>query len=353
MTPQSAVTQTSVIMEVRNLRKLFPLRQKVLARLLRKEEAFVHAVDGVTLQIPRGVSEGIVGESGCGKSTLGRLMVRLADPTEGEITFDGIDVLKLSETELRECRRRFQMVFQDPYSTLNPRMRVGQILAEALLVHRVCERREVNHEVEKLLRLVEMPAASAGRFPAQLSGGQRQRVGIARALAVRPELIVADEPVSSLDVSVQAQILNLINNLKRELGLTWVFIGHNLGVVRQVSDRIAVMYLGRIVEEGPTDELFNNPRHPYTEALLSSVPHPDPRLPMTPPLLRGDPPPATQIPDGCRFHSRCRLARPFCAPNDPSLVPISREHYVACWAVTHPALWGSSDITPKGEAVST
>ena len=240
------------------------------------------------------------------------------------------------------------MVFQDPYSTLNPRLKVGSVLAEAVRVHRMRPSDAVAARVAELLELVELPASVAGRYPGHLSGGQRQRVGIARALAVEPELIVADEPVSALDVSVQAQILNLINDLKRELGVSWVFIGHNLATVRQVSDRIAVMYLGRIVEQGPAGVILSAPLHPYTKALLEAVPHPDPGIGMQPPQLLGDPPSPVSLPPGCRFASRCPIAASYCVEHDPSLAAAAPAHEVACWAVTDADAWRQA--APPDEA---
>jgi oligopeptide/dipeptide ABC transporter ATP-binding protein len=337
---------TAPLIQVRGLRKVFDVHAGVLDRALRRERLRVHAVDGVSLTVDVGEIVGVVGESGCGKSTLGRLIVRLEEPTAGEISFRGRDLVSLSARELRPHRRALQIVFQDPYSTLNPRLRVGSVLAEALRVHKLCARNDVEKRVGETLELVELSPSIADRYPAHLSGGQRQRVGIARALAVRPALIVADEPVSALDVSVQAQILNLVNDLKRELDVSWIFIGHNLATVRQVADRIAVMYLGRIVELGPAELILSAPLHPYTRALLGSVPHPDPRRPLEPPRLVGDPPSPIRIPKGCRFAARCPLARPFCRDNDPSLVHASLVHEVACWAVTHPEEWG-------GEAPAT
>jgi oligopeptide/dipeptide ABC transporter ATP-binding protein len=341
---------TAPLIETRGLRKVFDVHAGLLDRALRRERLRVHAVDGVSLTVVAGEIVGVVGESGCGKSTLGRLIVRLEEPTAGEIRYRGVDLVPLSERELRPHRRALQIVFQDPYSALNPRQKVGSVLAEALRVHKLCARGDVDARVVETLALVELPAAIAHRYPAHLSGGQRQRVGIARALAVSPDLIVADEPVSALDVSVQAQILNLVNDLKRELGVSWIFIGHNLATVRQVADRIAVMYLGRIVELGPAEVILSAPLHPYTRALLESVPHPDPRRPMEPPKLVGDPPSPIRIPKGCRFASRCPLARPFCRDNDPTLVRSSAGHEVACWAVTHPDAWRGGVAAPAAAA---
>jgi oligopeptide transport system ATP-binding protein len=329
---------SSNILEVRDLYKTFTIHRG----LLNREHVLVRAVDGVSLAVRRGETLGIVGESGCGKSTLARAMLRLEEPTGGEVVFEGRNIVLLSGPELRRARRDFQMVYQDPFSSLNPRMRIGQILAEALLVHRICGRAEVQAHVGRLLKLVELPVIVTARYPAHLSGGQRQRVGIARALALRPKLIVADEPVSALDVSVQAQILNLMKDLKREVDVTWVFIGHNLGVVHQIADRVAVMYLGRIVEEAPAAVIFAQPLHPYTKALLASVPQPDPRRPMSVPPVTGDPPAATNIPPGCRFHPRCPLVRGICRVDDPMLASAGTDHGAACWAVTAPERWSAS-----------
>ncbi len=347
----SALSETALL-EARDLRKVFELRPGLVGWLVRRERLRVHAVDGVSLRIGRGETLGVVGESGCGKSTLGRLLVRLEEPTAGAILYQGVDLVGLPERRLRTYRRALQIVFQDPYSTLNPRLRVGSILAEAVRVHAMRPRAEVGTRVRELLELVELPASIAGRFPGHLSGGQRQRVGIARALAVEPDLIVADEPVSALDVSVQAQILNLINDLKRELGVSWLFIGHNLASVRQVSDRIAVMYLGRIVEQGPASVILSAPLHPYTRALLEAVPHPDPRRELRPPQLAGDPPSPIRLPAGCRFASRCPLARSFCRMHDPVLAAATAGHDVACWAATHPGEWGASAVESSSEPLA-
>jgi peptide/nickel transport system ATP-binding protein len=327
------------LLSVRGLEKHFEVRDRLVSRLRHRERLAVHAVDGVDLDVFAGETLGVVGESGCGKSTLGRLMVRLEQPTRGTILYDGHDLVALSERALRPYRRALQIVFQDPSSTLNPRQRVGSALAEALRVHRMCTPGERDQRVRELLALVELPEALGDRYPANLSGGQRQRVGIARALAVEPALIVADEPVSALDVSVQAQILNVINDLKQRLGVSWVFIGHNLATVRQVSDRIAVMYLGRVVEQGSAAVVLSAPLHPYTRALLESVPQPDPTVALVDPKLTGDPPSPIHLPPGCRFAGRCPLARPLCAREDPMLSPAAPRHDVACWAVTQPGRW--------------
>lgn len=331
------------LLEARGLKKTYELRRGLLATILRREQLSLRAVDGVSLTLARGETLGVVGESGCGKSTLGRLLVRLEAPSTGEIVFDGTELVGLPESELRRYRRSLQIVFQDPYSTLNPRQRVGATLAEAVRFHKMRPPEAVEGRVAELLELVELAAGFATRYPSHLSGGQRQRVGIARALAVEPDLIVADEPVSALDVSVQAQILNLINDLKQRLGVSWVFIGHNLASVRQVSDRIAVMYLGRIVEQGPASVILNAPLHPYTRALLEAVPHPDPTRRMETPALRGDPPSPIDLPPGCRFAARCPLARAVCRRDDPQLAAAAASHEVACWAVTTPQAWEASE----------
>jgi peptide/nickel transport system ATP-binding protein len=325
------------LLTARDLRKVYELKPTFSQWILHRERARLYAVDGVSLTIGKAETLGIVGESGCGKSTLGRLLVRMEPPTSGELTFGGEGGAGARQGAAQ--RRALQMVFQDPYSTLNPRLRIGSVLAEAVRVHKMRPPAAVKARVTELLDLVELPSSIADRYPGHLSGGQRQRVGIARALAVEPELIVADEPVSALDVSVQAQILNLINDLKGELGVSWVFIGHNLASVRQVSDRIAVMYLGRVVEQGPAAVILSAPLHPYTRALLEAVPHPDPSLELPPPKLFGDPPSPVRLPPGCRFASRCPLAAPYCAGHDPQLVAAAPAHEVACWAVTHADVW--------------
>ena len=295
--------------------------------VLRREVAQLRAVDGVDLEVRRGETLGLVGESGCGKSTLGRCLMRLTDLTSGTVEVDGTDISTASARELRPLRRDMQMVFQDPFASLNPRKRVRGIVGLPLRVHRVVPRDEVDDRVRELLVSVGLRPEHADRFPHEFSGGQRQRIGIARALALSPKLLIADEPVSALDVSVQAQVVNLLADLRDELGLTCVLIAHDLSVVRQVSDRIAVMYLGRIVEAGPVEEVCARPVHPYTEALLSAVPVPDPELAGRREriVLQGDVPSAIDPPAGCRFHPRCRHATEVCRTQDPPLV----EHGVA------------------------
>lgn len=292
------------LLRVRGLTKHFPLRGRFFGGRARS----LRAVDGVSFDIRRGETLGLVGESGCGKSTTGRAILRLVEPDAGEIVFDGRDVRAMDEAELRRLRRRMQIVFQDPFSSLDPRMTVGAAILEVLGVHRLGgDRRDREVRVRELLERVGLHAADANRFPHEFSGGQRQRIGIARALAVSPELIVCDEPVSALDVSVRAQVLNLLEDLQEELGLTLLFIAHDLSVVEHVSDRVAVMYLGRIVEIAPADELYRNPRHPYTRALLSAIPVPDPegRSARERIVLAGEPPSPVEPPSGCPFHPRC------------------------------------------------
>jgi oligopeptide transport system ATP-binding protein len=316
------------IVEAIGLRKYFPLKKGALHR----ETARVHAVDDVSLFVNQGETLGLVGESGCGKSTLGRTIVRLLEPTAGQVVFGGQDISRLGPHGLRPFRREMQMVFQDPYASLNPRRRVGSIVGDALTIHRVGEKGDRRRRAQELLETVGLSPEHFNRFPHEFSGGQRQRIGIARALALRPKLIVADEPVSALDVSIQSQILNLLNDLQDEFALTYIFIAHDLGVVRHVSDRVAVMYLGKIVELAPAEELYAHPIMPYTEALLSAVPIPDPdraarreRI-----VLEGDVPSPIEPPPGCRFHPRCRYATEICGRVEPPLIDYGRGHLAAC-----------------------
>jgi len=317
------------LVELDDVRVWFPIKSGLV---LDRHVGDVKAVDGVTLTIERGETLGLVGESGCGKSTLGRAILRLYEPTSGRIVFDGRDITTASHGEMREVRRRMQMVFQDPYASLNPRHSVGRIVGEPLRVHGVASRSEAEARVRELLEVVGLPADAASRYPHEFSGGQRQRIGLARALALNPELVVCDEPVSALDVSIQAQIINLMEELQRELGLTYLFIAHDLAVVRHISTRIAVMYLGKIVEVASADDLYHNPLHPYTITLLSAIPIPDPEVERHRRAIRvaGDLPSPANPPAGCRFHTRCPFVQPTkCADEEPTLRRLD-GHLVAC-----------------------
>ncbi|MDZ5811164.1 oligopeptide/dipeptide ABC transporter ATP-binding protein [Halorubrum sp. AD140] len=320
------------LLSVEGLKKYYADDQSVLDRLLGEESESVKAVDGVSFEVAEGETLGIVGESGCGKSTTGETVLRLREATEGWITFDGADVLAMDDAELTAFRRRAQIVFQDPFSSLDPRMTAGDIITEGLRIHDVADRAERRETARDLLERVGLSADQIDRYPHEFSGGQRQRIGIARALAVDPEFIVLDEPVSALDVSVQAQILNLLDDLQEEFGLTYLFIAHNLGVVRHICDRVAVMYLGEIVEVGPVEEIFANPAHPYTRALLSSVPR------VTTEgregefaTLRGDVPSPRNPPAGCRFHTRCPEARTACRESAPPAYDVGDGRSAACF----------------------
>jgi len=321
------------LVELENLAVWFPIKSGVV---LDRHVGDVKAVDDVTLTIRRGETLGLVGESGCGKSTVGRAILRLYEPTAGAITFDGLDITHLGEGELRPLRRRMQMVFQDPFASLNPRHSVGRIVGEPLRVHGLAKRREVDARVRELLQVVGLPGDAISRYPHEFSGGQRQRIGVARALGVNPDFIVADEPVSALDVSIQAQIINLLASLQDEFALTYLFIAHDLAVVRHISDRIAVMYLGGIVEVSSSDELYERPLHPYTISLLSAVPIPDPVVERQrrPILLQGDLPSPANPPTACRFHTRCPYVQPSrCRDQRPELRRLGSGHTVAChWA---------------------
>jgi len=315
------------LLEVKDLVKHFPIRSK---GMFSKGTGVVKAVDGVSFSISRSETLGLVGESGCGKSTTGRLILWLTEPTSGQVTFGGMDVRSLGKHELRALRREMQIVFQDPYASLNPRMTVGQIVGEPLDVHGVPGGGDRQKRVEELLDVVGLSPYHASRYPHEFSGGQRQRIGIARALAVSPKLIVCDEPVSALDVSIQAQVINLLQDLQSNLGLTYLFIAHDLSVVKHISDRVAVMYLGKLVELAPKGVLYSSPMHPYTQALLSAVPVPDPdrkkhRIP-----LEGEIPSPINPPSGCRFHPRCPHAQEVCSAEDPVLAEVAEGHVVAC-----------------------
>ena len=314
------------LVEVKGLKKYFPAG----GGLLGAGGDTVKAVDDVSFHIRRGETFGLVGESGCGKSTTGRCILRLIEPTAGEVTFEGQDMLALDAKSLRQLRREMQIIFQDPYASLNPRMAVGEIIAEPLVIHRAGNRSARKQRVGELLELVGLKPEHAARYPHEFSGGQRQRIGIARALALNPKFIVCDEPVSALDVSVQAQVVNLLQDLQEQLGLTYLFISHGLSVVEHISTRVGIMYLGKLVEVAPSEAIFHNPLHPYTRALLSAIPVPDPearreRLPLT-----GEIPTAIEPPSGCRFRTRCPLAEPRCAEDEPRLVEVDKDHFVAC-----------------------
>jgi len=312
-------------LEVKNLRKSFRLTDS-----LGRAAGQLVAVDNLSLSLQKGETLGLVGESGCGKSTTGKLILQLLRADGGQVIFDGEDLTRLSPRQMRPYRRRIQMIFQDPFSSLNPRMTVGSILSEPLLIHHLAPSSQVRDRVIELLEKVGLTAEHEQRYPHEFSGGQRQRVGIARALAVEPQLIIADEPVSALDLSVQAQILNLLQGFQQERNLSYLFIAHDLAVIEHVSDRIAVMYLGKIVELTSADELYKNPRHPYTEALLNAVPVPDPDQPR-PTALKGEIPSPVNPPSGCYFHPRCPYADAHCRQQEPELLEIGNKHQVACY----------------------
>lgn len=316
----------NILLEAVNLKKYFPLKKGFFAR----RQRMVHAVDGVSFDIHSGETLGLVGESGSGKSTVGRLILRLIDPTEGEIRLDGEDLLAVSSKRLQELRQQVQIIFQDPYASLNPRMTVRKILEEPLIIHRKGNSEQRSAEVERLLSVVGLPVDNLDRYPHEFSGGQRQRIGIARAIALRPRLIIADEPVSSLDVSIQAQIINLLADLKEEYRLSLLFIAHDLNMVRHICQRVAVMYLGRIVELASAEALFERPLHPYTQGLLASIPVPDPRKKRDRTILEGDLPSPIDLPKGCRFYSRCPQRMPHCETIDPPFKTIRPNHDTAC-----------------------
>ena len=337
------------LVEVEDLRVWFPIKSGLL---LDRHVGDVKAVDGVSFAIERGETLGLVGESGCGKSTLGRTILRLYEPTSGRVVFDGTDITKLSERQLRPLRERMQIVFQDPFTSLNPRHSVGRMVAEPLRVHGVAKGKEAAARVRELLEVVGLPPDAGARYPHEFSGGQRQRIGLARALALNPEFLVCDEPVSALDVSIQAQIINLLEKLQTELGLTYLFVAHDLAVVQHISDRIAVMYLGKVVEVAPADDLYENPLHPYTITLLSSIPIPDPEIEKQRKAIRveGDLPSPANPPDACRFHTRCPFAQPTrCADEEPLLRDVE-GHLVACHYAEQIK---AGEITARGAAVAT
>jgi oligopeptide transport system ATP-binding protein len=353
------VAPGEMLLRTDHLRKYFPIKTGIL---IQREVARVHAVDDVSLDLRAGETLGLVGESGCGKSTLARCIARLYDITSGSVVFEGADISRYSRRQLRPVRRDLQMIFQDPYASLNPRKRVGAIIADPLRIHRAGSRDQIRKRVVELLDVVGLSAEHINRYPHEFSGGQRQRIGVARALALRPKLVIADEPVSALDVSIRAQVINLLDDLQDELGLTYIFIAHDLGVVRHVSDRIAVMYLGKIVEISPAEELYKRPVHPYTEALLSAVPVPDPDISASRQriVLEGDVPSPISPPSGCRFHPRCRYATSICTTDEPPLTqrgglghlaachhPLNSDTGPASATVADAAVFGAATAVPR------
>ena len=322
------MSEDKALLRVENLVKHFPILRGVFQR----QVGVVHAVDGITFEVKKGETFGLVGESGCGKSTAGRTILQLYRPTSGKVFFNDTDLVALKGDELRRMRRYMQMIFQDPYASLNPRMTIGEIIAEPMQVHELARGAEIKEKVDELLELVRLSHGFSGRYPHEFSGGQRQRVGIARALALQPDFIVCDEPISALDVSIQAQVINLLEDLQEKLGLTYLFIAHDLSMVRHISSRVAVMYLGILAEMASRDELYNHPLHPYTQALLSAVPVPDPVLEEKRRriILEGDVPSPVNPPSGCRFRTRCPLAEKICSEQTPTWREASSGHWVAC-----------------------
>jgi oligopeptide transport system ATP-binding protein len=320
------------LLSIKDLVKHFPIKQGII---FKREIGAVHAVDGVSFDVYKGETLGLVGESGCGKSTTGRAIMRLFKPTSGQIVFDGINLVDLPAEDMRKTRKHLQMIFQDPYACLNPRMTVREMIGEAMVIHRVGNGKEIRERVMDLLEKVGLNPAFSNRYPHEFSGGQRQRIGIARALALEPKLIVCDEPISALDVSIQAQVVNLLEDLQEELGLTYLFIAHDLSMVHHIADRVAVMYLGMIMEIADCSELWDHPLHPYTLALMSAVPIPNPRLEEKRKriILEGDVPSPVNPPSGCRFRTRCSLAQAICAEVIPEMREITPGHFVACHMV--------------------
>ncbi|PKN93650.1 MAG: peptide ABC transporter substrate-binding protein [Chloroflexi bacterium HGW-Chloroflexi-6] len=323
---QNTVTE---LIQVKNLVKYFPVREGVLQRV----KDYVRAVDNVSFEVREGETLGMVGESGCGKTTIGRTMLRLVESTSGSVIIDNKDVFKLNGAELKAMRRNMQIIFQDPYASLNPRMPIGESVMEGLHIHRIGTHKERYQIMLDMLKKVGLEDYHARRYPHEFSGGQRQRIGIARALALRPKFIVCDEPVSALDVSIQSQVLNILKDLQAEFGLTFLFIAHNLSVVEHISNRVAVMYLGKMVELTGRDELFANPLHPYTKALMSAIPIPDPTLKRERTILKGDVPSPLNPPKGCRFHPRCPIADTICSQQEPEFREAFPDHWVACWKI--------------------
>jgi len=326
------VENAEVLLRVENLVKHFPIKRGII---IQKTIGAVHAVDGVSFNIHKGETLGLVGESGCGKSTTGRTILQLYRPTSGHVFYNDVDLASIQGEELRLMRRKMQMIFQDPYASLNPRMTVGEIIGEPLVIHKLADRKQTQERVEHLLELVGLNAKFYNRFPHEFSGGQRQRIGVARALALNPDLIVCDEPISALDVSIQAQVVNLLEDLQKEFNLTYLFIAHDLSMVKHISDRVAVMYLGVIMELTGRTELYNNPLHPYSKALLSAVPIPDPIIEgkRKRTILKGDVPSPVNPPSGCRFRTRCPIAIDICKEAKPEFREINPGHFVACHLV--------------------
>ncbi|MGE5581306.1 MAG: ABC transporter ATP-binding protein [Bacillota bacterium] len=316
-----------LILEVNNLKTYFPVKRG----LLKKTVAHVKAVDGVSLTIKKGETLGLVGESGCGKSTFGRTILRLLEPTSGEVKFGGENIFTLGPDDMRRMRRNMQIIFQDPFSSLNPRMKIAEIIKEPLDIHDYQQNKD--DRVQELLKVVGLSSNYGNRYPHEFSGGQRQRIGIARALAVNPQFIICDEPVSALDVSIQAQVINLLEDLQDEFDLTYLFIAHDLSVVKHISDRVAVMYLGKIVELAGKDEIYENPLHPYSKALLSAIPIPDPEFQKERTILEGDVPSPVAPPSGCRFHPRCPVQKKICSREEPVFKEVTNGHFLACHIV--------------------
>ena len=319
----------NTLLKIENVSKSFSASEGLFFKTNKK----VKALDKVSFDIKKGEILGIVGESGCGKSTLGRVILRLLDADSGKVYFDGNDILSLSKIKMREIRRDMQIVFQDPFASLNPRMKVGELIGEPLRLHGMKDHHEINKRVEEIIRLVGLDKYHLKKYPHEFSGGQRQRICIARALILKPKLVICDEAVSALDVSIQSQIINLLNDLKDELGLTYMFISHDLSVVKHISDRVGVMYLGKIVEITSTENIFNEPRHPYTQALISAIPIPDPDIKKERIILKGDMPNPLDIPKGCRFHMRCIHAKEICKKIEPELKINKKDHFTACHLV--------------------
>ncbi|MCO1600397.1 ABC transporter ATP-binding protein [Desulfosporosinus nitroreducens] len=318
---------TETLLKVENLKKYFPVKKGIAVQ---RYVGDLKAVDGVSFEIRRGETLGLVGESGCGKSTIGRVILRLLEPSKGKVIFEGKVLNELSHEEMRKMRSQMQMIFQDSYASLNPRMRVGDIIAEPILIQGVSNRAEREKRVCKILDVVGLSPYHGARYPHEFSGGQRQRIGIARALALNPKLIICDEPVSALDLSIQAQLINLLEDLQKEYHLTYLFIAHDLSVVKHISNRVAVMYLGKIAELANSEELYKNPQHPYTIALLSAIPVPDPTVKKDRIILKGDVPSPVNPPSGCRFHTRCPKVQTICKEQDPNFRDIGNDHFVAC-----------------------